>query len=162
MERVERDAAASGDAAQLTGRHAPQPIECVDQIHAVNPTEVGRLCQPHMEGWRGYAVLMSPADPKTVLWTNVLALMQHHYGRENLSKLAREAKIGPGSATRIKEQQTSVGLDVLEKVADCFGLEPWHLLIVGLDPMNPPVGHLTRQDAAKFEKLRDAARELAA
>ena len=105
---------------------------------------------------------MTPSDSKTVLWRNVSALMKKRWGRENLSRLARDAAIGPGSATRIKEKRTSVGLDVLEKVAACFGLQPWQLLIVDLDPENLPVAPLTQQDAIKIERMREAAKQLAA
>jgi hypothetical protein len=42
-----------------------------------------------------------------------------HWNEENVTRLAREAKIG-GSASRIKEQETSVGLGVVFKVAKLF------------------------------------------
>lgn len=35
-----------------------------------------------------------------VLWDNVRSLMISNWGAENLNRLAREAKIGPASATR--------------------------------------------------------------
>ena len=69
---------------------------------------------------------------RKVLWENIRALMVKHYGGENLNRLAREAKIGPGSATRIKECRTNVGLGVLEKIAKHFEVEPWQLLAPGL------------------------------
>lgn len=53
-------------------------------------------------------------DSKAVLWASVLALMVKNYGRENLNRLAREAKIGPGTASRLKAQETSVGLDTID------------------------------------------------
>lgn len=69
---------------------------------------------------------------KTVLWENVRALMVQRYGAENLTRLARDAKLGPGTATRIKAAETSVGLDVIEKIARAFKVEPWQLLAPGL------------------------------
>jgi transcriptional regulator with XRE-family HTH domain len=75
---------------------------------------------------------MPSIDTKAVLWANVTALMDRDYGGENLSRLARDTKIGPGTATRMKEQQTSVGIDTLEKLAEFFGIEPWQLLAPGL------------------------------
>lgn len=82
---------------------------------------------------------MNP-DPtaRAVLWANVSALMRHHWRKENLSRLAREANIGPGSASRIKDQETSVGIDIVQAVADVFGLQPWQLMTPGLDPKSPP------------------------
>jgi hypothetical protein len=71
------------------------------------------------------------------LWENVSALMRRDYGVENLSRLVRETAIGPGSATRIKEQETSVGIDVLEKLAGHFKVEPWQLLAPALGASEP-------------------------
>lgn len=70
----------------------------------------------------------APTATKRALWANVLALMERAYGGENLTRLARDSGIGPGSTTRIKEQRTSVGIDVLEKIAGAFGVRPWQLL----------------------------------
>lgn len=105
---------------------------------------------------------MPKTEPKTILWENVAALMAHHWGGENLTRLSREAKIGPGTCTRIKEQQTSVGLDVLAKVAGAFQLQAWHLLTPNLDPTNPPVIYLSRREADLYDRLRTSAREIAA
>jgi transcriptional regulator with XRE-family HTH domain len=66
---------------------------------------------------------------KTVLWDNVRSLMVEKYGEENLNRLARDAKIGVASVARIKEQKTSVGLDILEAIAKFFKLSPFQLLI---------------------------------
>lgn len=64
--------------------------------------------------------------------------MHHHYKKENLTRLAADTGIGPGTASRIKAQNTSVGIDVLEKIAVKFHLQPWQLLVEGLDPVAPP------------------------
>lgn len=76
-----------------------------------------------------YLSPMEKITTKALLWENVLALMQAKYGGENLSRLARETGMGPGSASRIKAQETSVGVEVLEKIAEVFGVEPWQLLV---------------------------------
>ncbi len=70
---------------------------------------------------------------RSVLWANVRALMINRYGEENLNRLAREAKLGPGTASRIKEARTSVGLNVIDKIARTFGVEPWQLIAPGMD-----------------------------
>lgn len=69
--------------------------------------------------------------------------MQRRYGAENLTRLAKDAKFGPGSATRMKEQKTSVGIDILDKLAKLFKVEPWQLLAPGLDA-KPQSEHGTR------------------
>lgn len=75
---------------------------------------------------------MSKSATKTTLWENTLSLMEKRYGAENLSRLARDTKIGPGSTSRIKAQETSVGVDVLEKIAEHFEVEPWQLMAPNL------------------------------
>lgn len=68
-------------------------------------------------------------DTKKILWDNVKALMEKRYGVENIKRLAREAKIGTGTVSRIKEQRTSVGVDVVEKLARFFKVPPATLLL---------------------------------
>ena len=97
---------------------------------------------------------------KKTLWANVRALMLERWGEENLNRLAREAKIGPGSAQRIKEGQTSVGLDVVEKVARALKVEP-HLILF---PMGQDRRFKTLLEAYSFadergKELLDAAAE---
>lgn len=97
-------------------------------------TVSGRFGQPHSVEVLGYRIRMTAINSKEVLWANVSRLMCKKYGKENLTRLATEAKIGPGSATRIKDRQTSVGLDVLDSVASALGVEPWQLMVPELDP----------------------------
>jgi len=106
----------------------------------------------------GYPTWVPNLDQKAVLWANVSALMRHQWGAENLSRLSREAGIALASCTRIKEQKTSIGLDVLGRIADCFHLQPWHMLVPGLDPANPPVIVLSKGEAAFYAKLKEATR----
>lgn len=85
--------------------------------------------------------------------------MTYHYGRENLNRLAKGAKIGPGSATRIKEAKTSVGLDVLEKVAKHFKVAAWELLHPEFAPGN---GHLTAKEVEEVKQAREILAGLSA
>jgi hypothetical protein len=117
--------------------------------------------QPLTVGGSRYRTEMGDPKVKEVLWANVRALMVHKYGDENLTRLAHDAKIGPGTATRIKKADTSVGLDVLEKVAKSFGVEPWHLLVPGMEPANPPaLRPLTQAERDLYKKIVAAARDL--
>jgi len=79
-----------------------------------------------------YRIRMKQADSKKVLWENVSALMQREFGKENLTKLAKKAGFGPGTSTRLKDQETSVGTDILDSIAANFNIEPWQLLMPGL------------------------------
>ena len=102
---------------------------------------------------------MSGIDTRRVLWANVLALMEHHWAGENLTRLAREAKVGPGTCTRIKEQQTSVGVEIVDKIAALFGLDSWQLLVPGLDPKSPPVLILSEAERDFYRRVINATRD---
>lgn len=80
---------------------------------------------------------MDQTDSKQVLWDNVLRLMRKKYGKENLTRLASEAGIGPGTSTRMKDQRTSIGTDKLDQIARVFGVESWQLLTPNLDVDSP-------------------------
>lgn len=69
---------------------------------------------------------------KKILWENLRLLMRRNYGKENLAKCAKEAKIGHGTVARIKEQQTSTGLDVIEQLAELFKVKPYEMLMPNL------------------------------
>ena len=102
---------------------------------------------------------MQVIDSRKVLWANLSALMDHHWKGENLTRLEREAGIGPGSATRLKEQKTSVGLELVDKIAHVFGVEAWQLLVPGLNPRAPPtLMPLSEQERAFYERVAEAAK----
>lgn len=64
--------------------------------------------------------------------------MIKHYGKVNLTKFAEQIKSGPGTATRIKEQRTSVGIEILDNIAAEFHLQTWQLLVPAVDLENLP------------------------
>lgn len=84
-----------------------------------------------------YRIRMSKTDSKKVLWENVSQLMRMEFGRENLTQLAAKVGIGPGTSTRLKAQETSVGTDILDQIAHAFKVEPWQLLVPGIDMASP-------------------------
>lgn len=101
-------------------------------------------------------------DSRAALWLSVSALMREHYGRENLNKLARETKVGPGTAARIKEQKTSVGLETVDKIAAHFNVAAWQLLVPGFDPRNPPaLQPVSVAERKLYDRIMSAAREIA-
>lgn len=111
---------------------------------------------PHAGTDPDYLSGVKNKNAKAVLWENVSALMSHHWGKENLSRLSREAHIGLASCTRLKEQQTSVGLELIESVAHVFGLQAWQLLIAGLDPTNPPVFVMSKAEQTFYARMKNA------
>lgn len=81
---------------------------------------------------------MEEPSAKVVLWRNLTALMRHHWGRENQSRLSQQSGVGLATVARLKAQETSVGLEVAEAVAGVFKLPAWQLLYPGLEPTRPP------------------------
>lgn len=71
---------------------------------------------------------MDKTDSKKVLWANVQTLMTDHFGGQNLGLVASEGEFSPANMTRIAAAKTNVGLDLLEKIAGVFKVEPWQLL----------------------------------
>lgn len=100
-------------------------------------------------------------DSKKVLWASVSALMRKHYGGENLTRLAKDCKVGPGTASRLKEQQTSVGLEVVDKIAAKFGLQAWQILVPGFDPEHvPTLQPLSEREAELYRRWKEVAKEI--
>lgn len=73
-------------------------------------------------------MLTTPSHARQQLWSRLQALMVERWGAENQNRLAREAKVGVATIARIKQADTSVGLDVLDKVACALSVESWQLL----------------------------------
>lgn len=67
-------------------------------------------------------------DSKATLWTNLVEVMTARWGHPNINRLARESGVGLGTVARLKQSDMSVGMDKLDKIAACFGLQPWQLL----------------------------------
>lgn len=102
-------------------------------------------------------------DSNATLWQNVQALMLKKFGKVNLLGFAKHCDIGLATVQRIKAQETSVGIAVLDKIAEKFDLASWQLLVPGMDPANPPV---LKPDGATerkiYEKVMSVAKEIAA
>jgi len=48
----------------------------------------------------------------------------------------------------------------IEDVAKLLGLQPWQLLVPGLDPTNPPVVTMTETERALYARLREGIAQL--
>lgn len=104
---------------------------------------------------------MSAIDSKVMLWRSVSALMRSRWGDENLNKLAKAARIGPATCARLKEQKTSVGLEVIDKLAAAFHVEAWQLLVPTFDPQNlPTLLPMSEAERQFYERMIRAARDL--
>jgi len=96
-------------------------------------------------------------DSRKPLWINVSLLMQRQYGTENLNRLAREAKVSPATASRLKAQQTSVGLETIDRLAEYFGVQPHELIDPGYEHANKhdSVSPLAADLAQALDSIKD-------
>lgn len=95
---------------------------------------------------------------KAAIWENISGFMALRWGRENTSRLAREAGLGLATINRLKQQETSTGVDVLEKIAHVFEVQVWQLLVPGMDPKNPPVLKVGGTTELEFYKALESIR----
>lgn len=138
-ERRLRDPGGGVHLAQLCLRHGPDPLNNFRRsFHTHMLPYMECSCLPLSVYDGRYRTRMSRHNLKQLLWESVAELMKWRYGRENLTKLADDCGIGPGTASRIKERQTEVRLETIEAIAKKFGFEAWQLLVPGFDPKNPP------------------------
>lgn len=81
-------------------------------------------------------------------------------------ELESKSKVGKSTIDRIRKGETSAGIENLEAIAHAFGLQPWQLLISGLDPNNPPrlrgedLDNRTREMIGLFEQLDVGQKDL--
>ena len=61
---------------------------------------------------------------------------------------------------RILNGEQAATVDILDGIGIAFGLQPWQLLMPGLDPSNPPINHLTEAEKRLYERLKEAARQV--
>ena len=81
-----------------------------------------------------------PTKPtKEVLAENINALMRANTSLDSNPKLSDKSDLGTGSISRIRNAEGAVNLDTLDKLAKCFDLQPWQLLVPGMDPASLPV-----------------------
>lgn len=137
------------------------------KCHALKSTGFGMLGQPDSDGNTLYARRTKSGrkgdvdDSRKVLWQSVSALMTKHYGKENLTRLAHDCGIGPASASRLKEGKTSIGLELVDRIAKHFKVDPWQLLVPNFAPDNPPaLQPMSETERRLYERLREVAKEL--
>lgn len=102
-------------------------------------------------------------DSNATLWHNVEALMLKKYGKVNLKGFAAFCGVGIATVQRIQAQKTSVGLAILDKIAEKHNLAAWQLLVPGFDPSNPPaLQPVSIKERELYEKIMSAAKAIAA
>jgi hypothetical protein len=108
-------------------------------VHARKPTEADRQSQPISSGAAKYdANMRRTADIRKVVADNVAKVSEHRHGKVNKTRLGADTNINLGGAQRVLSGDVGVGIDLLEKIADAYGLEVWQLLVPNFDPQKPP------------------------
>jgi hypothetical protein len=97
--------------------------------------------------------------PRTVLADNLRALMEAHDPPLSGRQVGLKVSIDPKTVTRILAKQHAPNLDTIAALAALFDLLPWQLLVPGMDPKDPPVTQLSRNEDALYRKLRTVASE---
>lgn len=100
------------------------------------PVSVCPFAYPHDMGER---------DIRRVLADNVRRLIAHHAKKDLdpgkplalVNALKDKAKITMGTAQRVLEGKTSIGISIIDKIAREFKLRAYQLLVPDLDPSTP-------------------------
>lgn len=92
---------------------------------------------------------------KHTLAVNLRSIMR----KQHLTQMALKTKSGIAQATigRILREDSAADIDTLDAIAKACAMQPWQLLVPGLDPDNPPILPLSTQEQALYERLRAAA-----
>jgi transcriptional regulator with XRE-family HTH domain len=75
---------------------------------------------------------------QSVLAENLAALMAQNASFSSQAKVAARAGVDQTTIGRILAAKHAPTLDVVEKLAEAFGLATWQILVPGMDPRRPP------------------------
>ena len=124
---------------------------------AANLTVSGLICQPQTVGPLNHNRLVEKKDftPKAVLRQNLKALLESNAGPRSQSDFKRsKKKIAQSTVGRILRGENS-RIETLGRIAEAYSLEPWQLLVPGMDPKNPPVLQpSTKEEKELWARLR--------
>lgn len=100
---------------------------------------------------------------RETLAANLRALMAANpaLGTTTAVEKATEAngmKVGKSTVDRLCKGKTPVNLDYIEVLALVFHLDPWQLMVPGLDPKSPPtLRSVSASEEALYKRLRELA-----
>lgn len=102
---------------------------------------------------------------RDLLGENLSRLMAHEgahrRGLNSNEKLAKRIKVSSNTVGRIRRGENAVTLDVLERLAAAFELDPWQLLVAQIDPSNPPaLRAMTEEEQRLYDRLKSAVQAL--
>ncbi len=106
---------------------------------------------------------VAPSPLTELFRSNLEKLMAADPALKSQPKVSERSKVAQTSVGRILRGEQSPTLDMVHKLAHAFDLEPWQMLVPGLDPSNPPITKQVDDEQKKlWERFRTAAQDLAA
>lgn len=89
---------------------------------------------------------------RQILAENINRLMQSTLALNSNTKLVKRSGIGLGTMSRVRNAEAAATIDTLDRLAECFGVQPWQLLepqdvtqlppakqpLIGFQPALPP------------------------
>jgi transcriptional regulator with XRE-family HTH domain len=95
-----------------------------------------------------------------VLAENLASLMAAHTDLGSNPKLGTKAKLGTGTIARLRTAEVNANLETLEALASAFDVQPWELLVPGLDPKNrPTLKQISEREHQLYERWKQVAKE---
>jgi transcriptional regulator with XRE-family HTH domain len=171
-ERRIRDSGGGGDLAPLAFASVQDFANLAKGIGDDGLIHIRIMNDPHRDCKARQNPTMDQAltQGREILARNLWAMMNRpgrpSIGHQELARIAR--KISPNtlsqsSVSRILKCETSVGLDQLALLARVFDVEPWQLLVPGMNPDDPPVLTSTTKMLEEFQAtLKQQADQIAA
>lgn len=99
--------------------------------------------------------MMSNLTSRQIIATNLRMLMdrnKHSQGYLHLKTGLSQSTIG-----RTLSGESSATVDTLDDLAKVYGLQPWQMLIAGLEANNPPVlKNMSKIEQEFYEKMNEA------
>ena len=96
---------------------------------------------------------------RRVLQDNLNALMRAHSSLSTNTKVATKAMVGSGTISRLRNAEVAASTDMLDALATAFALQPWQLLLPGLDPENlSELPSMSADERELFEKIKQLIR----
>lgn len=90
------------------------------------------------------------SDPKKVLSENLRRII----GEQSQAAWAAAHGLDKKPVQRAVRGEHAATLDTLAALAIAAGLQPWQLLVPGLDHRNPPVHPMTQTERDLYQRLR--------
>lgn len=96
---------------------------------------------------------MTKKASRQILAENLDKLMARFPGLESNYALGAKAKVAHSHIRRIRLQESAATVDMLDTIAEAFGIQPWELLTDGEEVRQSVIARLAWGGAASDEKV---------